>query len=148
MESIQAKNIKPQINKQSDFFSWQLFLYVQKHPQATEQRIYEDKDSMLYIGSTRDEGWIHAQQLRNLCSMGQKLQRFAYGRKHGTESWKDVTDKFWSEYMKKGVCSIHDDIVHKWKETDKDRTCEYCGEYETKHTVLKPDVEWRKPLKQ
>lgn len=96
----------------------------------------------LYIGSDRDGDWIHAQQLRNLCCATGKVQRLAFGAIHGTSEWVDVTEKFWSDYLQKGVCAIHGDYAHQWIESESERVCAYCKKREVKRVVIMPVIQW------
>lgn len=148
-----ADQIKPKVRGQSDFFSWQLYRYMKKYRNPSEHRIWAatwsncygvqpDKPS-LYIGSDRDGDWIHARQLRNLCLVGQKIERYAYGAPHDTGNWVDVTDAFWGDYLKIGVCAIHGDFAHKWHEEGGLRTCDHCGKKERKQIVMVEKEVWR-----
>lgn len=137
MQPIIANDIKPRVRGQSEFFSWQLYRYVKKYPNASQQKVWSatwnstlglDGKSTMYIGDERHGPWIHARQLRNLCLAGQKIERYAYGSCHDTANWKDITEEFWREYMRIGVCAIHGDNAHRFIETGKDaKTCQNCG---------------------
>ncbi|SDZ95338.1 hypothetical protein [Marinobacterium iners] len=145
--------VKPKVRGQSDFFSWQLYRYLRKYPYASQQRIWagtwnsatgiDPESPQLYIGSERDGFWIHARQLRNLCCHNSGLERWAYGPGHDTRNWTDVTEAFWADYLKKGVCAIHGDFAHEWDEEGDRRTCLYCGQVEVKTIVMKPHTVWQ-----
>lgn len=151
--TLTADQIKPKVRGKSDFFSWQLYRYMKKYSNPSEHRIWaatwsscygvQPNKPSLYIGSERDGGWIHARQLRNLCSVGQKIERYAYGAPHDTANWVDVTDAFWGDYLKIGVCAIHGDFAHKWQEEDELRTCDYCGKKERKRIVMVEKEVWQ-----
>lgn len=129
-----AKSVKPKQRGRADFFSWQLYRFLKKYEDrkiviwsATWNSVHgvSEKRS-LYIGFERsgETGeWIAARQLRNLCLAGQKLDVFAYSSCHDTNNWLDVTEWFWGEYLKKGVCAIHGDNAHNFI----GGRCEYCG---------------------
>lgn len=148
-----AEQVKPKIRGKSDFYSWQLYRYMKKFNNPIEFRIWaatwnscygvQPDSPSLYIGSERDGIWIHARQLRNLCSVEQKVERYAYGAPHDTANWMDVTDSFWSDYLKKGVCAIHGDYAHKFHENGDLRTCEYCGKKERKQTSMVEIDAWQ-----
>lgn len=151
-----AEQIKPKVRGESDFFSWQLYRYMKKYNNPSEQRIWaatwntcygiQPDNQSLYMGSERDGDWIHARLLKNLCLRGQTLDRRAYGLPHDTENWVDVTDTFWSDYLRIGVCAIHGDYAHEWSYHHGDmRTCDYCNKTEQKNIVLQPVVFWLPP---
>jgi hypothetical protein len=146
------EQIKPKKNGVSDFFSWQLYKYMKKYKNPSEFRVWlatwddfygvRPSTPRMYIGGERDGRWIHARKLRSLCITRQKIERYAYGSQHDTENWIDVTEAFWSDYLKKGVCAIHGDNSHKWNIEGDLRTCEYCGKQERKKIIMKPTVTW------
>jgi hypothetical protein len=152
--NIIANDIKPVAKGKSDFFSWQLFRWIRKNPTAC--RIYsgtwnsvngvDAANRILYIGYEREgDRWISARPLRNLCCVGQDLQSYSFGPCHDIKNWVDVTNIFWGEYMKKGVCAIHGGYSHKWtQETDELRDCDYCGEIEILKTKMVEVKEWVK----
>lgn len=147
---VTHNEIKPTTKGKSDFFSWQLFRWVRKNPECTKVWAgtwnnctgVDREKSVLYIGYERDGKWIHARQLTNLCTHGARLDCFAYGTAHDTENWVDVTDAFWSDYMKKGVCAIHGDYAHNWSQEGGRRTCSYCGKTEKRETRMVPTEVW------
>lgn len=148
-----AEQVKPKIRGKSDFFSWQLYCYMKKYKHPSEFRIWsatwnscygvQPEKPSLHIGGERDGQWIHARQLKNLCLVGQKVERYAYGAIHDTANWVDVTDAFWTDYMKKGVCAIHGDYAHKWHEEGSQRKCEYCDKTEKKQIVMVEKEIWQ-----
>ena len=141
---ITHQEIKPAAKGKSDFFSWQLYRWAKDKPHA--MRIWagtwsnvngvDRERPILYIGWERDGYWIHARQLRNLCAYGANLDCYAYGPGHDTKNWVDVTDAFWADYFKKGVCAIHGDYAHDWNESGDLRTCNHCGAKEKKESRL------------
>lgn len=152
--NIKACDIKPSVKGQSDFFSWQLFRWIRKNPTAF--RIYvgtwnsvdgiNPDHPVFYIGYEReDNSWISARNLRNLCCVNQDLQSYSYGPSHDTANWIDVTEAFWTDYMKKGVCAIHGDNAHEWDEKDDGlRYCIYCCETQILKTKMVEVSEWVK----
>lgn len=148
---IAAKDFKPSVTGRSDFFSWQMYRWLKKHPYYTT--IWAGTwnhvsgiggESVLYIGGERDEnGYISARWLRNLCLSGENLQAWAYGPCHDTANWKDISDWFWSQYRAIGVCAIHGDYAHKWVYYGEFlRECQYCKTREAAKTVMAPSIVW------
>lgn len=137
---ITAQQIKPKEKGKSDFFSWQLYRWARKRPQAL--RIWagtwncvngiDAEKTVLYIGFERDGDWIYARQLRNLCLHGANLDCWAYGPGHDTRNWIDITEQFWQSYLEIGVCAIHGDYAHNWSVVDDKRTCTHCAKTEKK----------------
>ena len=147
---MNPNEIKPAIRGKSDFYSWQLYRWIKKWPHSTKiwagtwnsvSGIDKDK-KVLYIGDERDGEWIHARLLRNLCSYGENLDRWAYGPGHDTANWEDVTEKFWSEYMRIGVCAIHGDYAHRWETNGDERTCLNCREKEKQKLITVKKLVW------
>lgn len=147
-----ASEIKPKVKGQSDLFSWQLYRYMRKYPDISDQKIYSGTWNsidgvnraypVLYIGCMHDDGWFHGRSLRNLCSCGSKIERYAYHHGHDTHNWTDVTDAFWGEYMRIGVCAIHGDAAHNWLRDGGKRTCEYCGKVENRKIIMVEKEIW------
>lgn len=150
--TIIADEIKPAVARHSDFFSWQLYRWVKKYPERT--RVWaatwnsatgvDREHPVLVIGSDRDESWIMGAPLSQLCAYGAKIESYAYGGAHDTANWVDVTEAFWSDYRKKGVCAIHGDLAHEWEysEDRNTRVCVYCGKHESKKIVMRPVEIW------
>lgn len=147
-----AKNIKPQKKGFSDFYSWQLYSWLKKNPHYN--RIYSGvwnsfdgynpQKRVLYIGLMRDNCFLGA-QLTRLCTYGSKLESWAFCRKrHHLDEWIDVTDAFWSDYHRDGVCAIHGDLAHKWDFGDEcgRRVCRYCRKVEIRKLAFVPKIIW------
>jgi hypothetical protein len=151
--NIIANDIKPTVDGKSDFFSWQLFRWIRKNP--TAYRIYlgtwnsvngiDDKNRVLYIGYEREgDRWISARRLTNLCCINQDLKSYSFAPCHDIKNWVDVTNIFWGDYMKKGVCAIYSSS-HKWTlKSDSLRDCEYFGKVEILKTKMVEVKEWVK----
>lgn len=143
---INPEDIKPKENGKADFFSWQLYKWVKKYPDRT--KVYKKSDAIpyaqLFIGAIDedDHSWFYGRILRYLCRYGDRLDSFAYGPAHGVPEWRDVTEKFWSDYMKIGVCAIHGDFAHKWVVEGDKRVCQYCGKVEIKRIKMVPKEVW------
>lgn len=144
-----AEEFKPAKRGWSDKWSWQLYKWLKRCPDATtiwasrfHPYLSEVSSPAIFIGDQRDGDWIHARLLRNLCVSGGDLQRYAYGPEHDTKNWQDVTDQFWSEYRRIGVCAIHGDFAHSFVENGDTRKCMWCGKVEIKITELRPVTRW------
>ncbi len=147
---ITCSDIKPKEKGISDFYSWQLYKWVKKFPNRltvwsatwnSATGVDEEKRS-LYIGDQRDGNFIHARQLRNLCTYGHRIEAYAYGRCHDTKNWEDITGWFWSEYMRIGICAIHGDYAHSWDIDTDVRICERCGKKEIRKFINVPTELW------
>ena len=149
--NIDAEEYKPKVRGRADFFSWQLYKWLKKKPYYC--RVYKgawnvisghDPDNpWLYIGLIND-GYFSGNLLRRICRHGQRLESWAYCSKtHRVDEWEDVTEWFFSEYEKKGVCAIHGDFAHKWQPLNSNqRICEYCKKVETSSVTFGPKVRW------
>lgn len=146
---INPSEFKPAVKGKADKFSWQLYRWAKKHP--ARLKIWagtwnsctgiDREKPVLYIGDDRDGNWIHARQLRNLCTHGANLQAWAYSSPHDTKNWVDVTESFWREYLRKGVCAIHDDRGHDFTKINRNsRKCRHCGEHQTRTVVTKKTI--------
>lgn len=145
--------IKPTVRGKSDFFSWQLYRWCLKKPSQCQIWLGtwnsvtgHDRDNpVFYIGamdSAANEQWFHGTKLKSLCLHGAKLDGWAYGPAHDVANWQDVTEQWWADYMKKGVCHIHGDYAHEWNVSGDSRSCQYCGKKETKKTKLIQKEYW------
>ncbi|HBA34872.1 MAG TPA: hypothetical protein DCZ12_12130 [Gammaproteobacteria bacterium] len=147
-----ADQIKPKVRGKADFFSWQLYRYMKKYSNPVHHRIwqgvwntvngYEPDRTVLYIGDPMDCGFIHCCNLKQLCTINGKIERFAYSHGHHVSKWVDITDEWWPEYLQKGVCAIHGDWAHNWIENGDHRSCEYCGKQERKTVEMIPKETW------
>lgn len=147
---LKADDIKPEIKGKSDFFSWQLYRWVKANPKRVKVWLaawnsvtgIDFNSPTLYIGDDRDGSWIHARQLRSLCTRGANLTCMAYGPAHGTENWLDVTEQFWADYLRIGVCAIHGDYAHDWEVTGDKRICKHCSKQEKQVATQLVVKEW------
>jgi len=152
---VDPNSIRPRVRGESDFFSWQLYRWVKQFPYLVE--IWEgtwnpwngiDRTRpWLYIGLMDISGgecWFSGRDLRNLCSRGANLESFAYGKPHDVSNWKNITEQWWQEYARKGVCAIHGDYAHEWVQSGDERKCRWCGREEIREvtTELVEVVTW------
>lgn len=154
MNQIEPNTIRPKQNGKADFFSWQLYRYVKKNPHAcqiwkgTWNNVtgIDRENPVLYIGymdeSQSGSKWLHGSMLRSVCRARGDRTGYAYGPEFDTHNWEEITDQWWQEYMRIGVCAIHGDNAHNWNEQGKTRTCEYCGKVEKKAVYMVPKTVW------
>lgn len=130
---INPETIRPKVKGKADFFSWNLYKYVKQHPldkvwMGTWNSIdgIQSEPNTLYIGYMEDgRCWFHGNMLRRVCCFPK--ERWAMNRGHDLVNWKECTDDFMADYLRRGVCAIHNGMAHKWTESGGKRTCEYCG---------------------
>jgi hypothetical protein len=150
---MNPEKYKPKVKGKSDFYSWQLYKWMKKNPDFcrifegvwNSATGYEPHRKVLYIGLLDDECFM-GNLLVRICTYKAKLESYAYCSKaHHLEEWKDITEEFFMDYEKRGVCAIHKGIVHKWAyQPDSDiRTCAYCGETQKKELVTVQKEVWR-----
>lgn len=143
---------QPKEKGQSDFYSWNLFRWLknqdrERHPLIKKTKIYRDNESgFIYIGSRYDEEEkdVSGFLLRELCNTGSNKKFpmvFCYPQGY---KWKDVTDWFWSEYERIGVCAIHEDSAHSFTYLidNTARMCEYCGKIEKRKVEMVERITW------
>ncbi|MDD2462457.1 MAG: hypothetical protein PHI97_00505 [Desulfobulbus sp.] len=150
MENVIDK-YKPKVNGKSDFFSWNLYIWLKKNPEYcriykgvwNSANGYDPSRPTLYIGFVADN-WFHGTMLRRVCNLGLKEHTWAYGpRDSHLDEWIDITDEFFADYERRGVCAIHDDMVHVWEKSSPDeRRCVYCGKTETRAIIFAPQEVW------
>lgn len=138
---ITADQIKPKVRGESDFLSWHLYRFLRKNPRYN--RIYRAPDGVVYIGCERDGDWVYGARLIGVTCGDLKTWAYSPGQ-FRTPEWQDITDEFWTDYLTRGVCAIHNDLAHNWNEAGDTRTCEYCGKVERKitRTVQRVEVDW------
>lgn len=132
---ITADQIKPKVRGQADFFRWNLYRFILHNPRHTS--VYRTPDHGMIIGLDYGDVWFSGKRLTSV-TVGD-LHTTAYIIRPG---WKDITAKFWPNYLAHGVCVIHGDLVHKWQEDGGVRTCEYCGKVQHQRTRTVKQVEW------
>lgn len=154
MPHVDAGTIKPATREKADFFSWQLYRWVKAKPYSVQiwrgtwnsATGIDRQRPVLYIGhmdyTESGNRWFHGRLLRNLCLHGQRLEGYAYGPGHDTAHWEEITEQWWAEYMRIGVCAIHGDYAHDWDEEGDSRTCRNCGKRERRTVELVRRTAW------
>ena len=149
LRGTDSQSIKPKFDNRSDFFSWQLFAFVKKHPNYTHiyKLIDTDKANIkgytLYIGNLTDDLGFVGRDLRRLCysGVGLNLESMLVSLRDQSKL-EDITEKFWADYLTKGVCLIHNGVAHSWVADGNTRTCEYCGETQYKKITMVEKTSW------
>lgn len=142
---------QPKEKGKSDFYSWNLFRWLrkqdkEKHPLLKKTKMYRGEDGLLYIGSRYDqeEKNVSGFRLRELCSTGSN-DRFPTVFYHPKScGWEDVTEWFWSEYERIGVCAIWGDMSHDFTYLSDNtaRMCQHCGKIEKRKVEMVERVTW------
>jgi hypothetical protein len=142
---------QPKEKGKSDFYSWNLFRWLRKQdkesiPALKKTKIYKTEDGALYIGSRYDqkEKNVSGFSLRELCSAKSNNKFPAVFWHPQSDRWEDVTDWFWPEYERVGVCAIWGDMSHDWIYLS-DRTvrvCQHCEAMEKKKIKMVKMVAW------
>lgn len=151
---VNPENYKPQQKGKADFFSWQLYKWMKKKPDFchiykgfwNSATGYDPERPVLYIGLLED-GCFMGHMLRRICTSGNKLESWAFcSKEYHLDEWVDITEEFFADYQKRGVCAIHDDTAHKWTDDQNTsmRTCEYCGKTERQRLIFVPQMVWEK----
>lgn len=142
---------KPKEKGKSDFYSWNLYRWLRKQSKEKidvlkKTKIYQDEDGILYIGSRYDkeEKNVSGFRLRALCSTGSNNKFPTVFWHPKSYKWKDVTDEFYAEYERIGVCAIHGDFAHEWKYSVAKtiRYCRHCKKREFKKVEMVERVYW------
>ena len=144
----------PALKGKSDFYSWQLFRWMKKNPDFSRIYLgvwnsatgYDPNRTVLYIGLIADNCFM-GNLLARICTYKTRLESWAYcSHDHHIEEWQDVTESFFTDYKKRGVCAIHKGMAHKWEYLPRanTRTCKYCSEVQERKTVMAQKEKWVK----
>ena len=94
----------------------------------------------LWIGLTEEDGsWLNGTRL--ISAFHSKKKTWAI---HSKE-WglRDITKKFWRDYLAYGACSVHG-WHHHWIPKGKTkRYCKHCGKVEVQRTVITKEKVWK-----
>lgn len=133
--NVQVILSKDELKPDADgFYSKQLYRWLKKHPRYNQifERPTEGKHrSCLMIGIKDDTGCFSGAKLAQVCSGDTLPTIYSWALvSQASDEWVNVTELFLERYKKIGVCAIHDDIAHRFVETDtepKERKCLNCG---------------------
>lgn len=148
------KLIKPKVKSQSDKYSWQIYQFINKNKHS---RVYFynksrwdgselelDKDNLnisnIFIGGNQDSnGTICGNSLSTI--MGHSREKYTtFSFMLWTDGdFIDITDWFWTEYIKLGRC-LFDKNHNGWWTNNGDRftyinntrKCNWCGQWQHK----------------
>ena len=154
-----AETIRPTVKGKSDKFSWRLY---QRALKRGRERVYLMAwDSVngyrppsfevlkgehvpaiqIALGQHDAAGWFHGNCLRSICTPGSAKHDWAYGPGHHVSEWIEITDWFWSNYLRVGRCLFWK-YEHHWIEINRNaRKCEYCGKHERRQVVTRRKIE-------
>ena len=149
---MNAEKYKPSKKGVSGFYSWQLYRWMKKNPDFCKVYLgvwnsatgYDPNRTVLYIGFL-DDGCFMGNLLARTCTCNSKLDSWAYcSKEHHLDEWQDVTESFFKDYEKRGVCAIHKGMAHKWTyyPGNNKRTCKYCGDVQERKTVMVQKEVW------
>lgn len=159
-----ANRFKPAVNGKSDKFSWRLYQRILKNGR---ERVYISAwDNMLgeeftpdfeqlkqgcrkqlsrvMLGSEVEPGgWFHGRQAFKIMLTGTRVdESHAYSPRFNTSDWLDITDWYWSEYERIGVCLFGHG--HRFIKINRNsRKCEHCGKHERRQILTKKTIERR-----
>jgi hypothetical protein len=142
MNNLKAEDYKPKEKGISDFYSWNLYRWLRKN-KGEYCEIFNTGQAFnhLIIGRKYPDGDIIGFRLKELCS-GSSTVKFPQKFCYGDQEWPEVTEEFFAEYSRIGVCAIHGDMAHKWEYGGSLRGCEYCGKVERKKIKMVEVVSW------
>ena len=141
---INAEDFKPKEKGKSDFYSWNLYRWLRKN-KGKECLIFETPREYipLVIGWKDPHGNVIGFRLNELCSTGSNRkfpQQFCYG----DQGWPDVTEEFYKEYDRIGVCAIHENAAHDWVYSvcGNLRSCKHCKKQESRVLKMIEQAYW------
>lgn len=164
-----ASRYKPAEAKVSDKYSWRLYQRILK---KGRERVYisawdniwgeeftpdfeqlkqgcRKQLSSIMIGSEVEPGgWFHGRRVFQIMRTGTRVDdSYAYSPRFNTSDWLDITDWYWSEYERIGVCLFGQlGHGHRFIKINRNsRKCEHCGKHErrqiiTKKTIVRKEV--------
>lgn len=152
-----AESIRPAVKGKSDKYSWRLYQRTKKNgrervylmawngligyqapdPSCLEQGFVPA--SKIALGQVQD-GFFHGGRLQTICTPGESLMDWAYSPAHHVAEWIDITDWFWSNYLRHGRCLFFIG-VHRWTAMNRNtRKCEHCGKHERRSVVTRREI--------
>lgn len=146
---IRAQDFKPKVKGKSDFFSWNFYTFL-KRTHKSRCLVYRGHWNSI-TGYDKSRPTLYVGQIDGRDFFGKTIISITNGnRQEGCyshpnfhiEEWEDITEEFYEQYAKIGVCAIHKDRAHKWDYQEERRVCQYCGKTQYKKVVFKPEVIW------
>ena len=156
-----AETIRPAVKGKSDKFSWRLYQRARKYGRervylATWDSIFGPRPASLdelkagnvpprriMFGELHGDGCFGGKQLADICCQGAPLQNYAYGHGHGVKNWIEITDWFWTQYLRHGRCQFFPG-QHDWITINANaRKCRHCGQHQRRTVVTKKAIERR-----
>lgn len=135
-----VKQVKPVKKGKSDKYSWNLYRFIKLNRNLKVYRVgWNSRDGVCPVdeGCTilRDE-FGNTAILNRILTDGPKALSCCFswsGAGWSNLDKEDITDQFFRDYLRSGVCSFASDWYHKWKSVNRNsRKCLYCGKHETR----------------
>lgn len=129
--------IKPKVKGKSDKYSWNLYCFIRDYPHiaknvfATKWNPYSGYSNVpandlfnqeIAIGFIDSTGIFSGSNVKSIC-LDQKNANNVLYSKYYPDVIEDITDYFWENYIKYGVCFLEMNYEHKYNEL---KICEYC----------------------
>ena len=144
------EDLKPEVNGDSDKYSWNLYRYLRKH--KGKVTVFKARGKPMLPYHIRLSS---IPQCDDDCCRGKRLNgvglneilRGDFGEVHLITDvpYIDITKKFMREYRKGGVCFLypnHTAYDFKWETRKRVRTCGYCGYKERKRVRYHREEYW------
>ncbi len=151
--SIKAPDICPKIEGENDFYSWPLYRWLSNFPSRKSVFLGLSIDRgterlIPYIG-TMSNGEFRGRALREMCfHKDGPMYTDVFTEVNGTLVWEDITEAFWSDYLRIGVCAIFGSIAHDWEYiSEATRKCKHCKKAERKVIKQVPMTLWESLVK-
>ena len=163
--SMNIKQIKPRLKGKSDKYSWQLYQYMVKNrigklptvifanklSKDSERAEFYPADirrnniwiatniESCQVESNGKKGtarWIHGNGLGTILS--DSREKYTTFANPWIQEYEDITDWFWSEYIKYGRCLLDPEHIGWWQGDDNrftyinknSRRCNWCGRWQ------------------
>jgi hypothetical protein len=141
IETLKAKDFKPQKIGVSDKFSSNIFRFMCKHASMLRVfRFHEGEKESVYFGVPDDTGQLIGVRLKELINTRGKFNLWSFGL---PDNAQEMTEEFWKNYAQHGACYV-DGWYHNFTDSDdsNSRICEYCGKIEIKKVEMVPHEYW------
>ena len=121
-----ADRIRPAKKGVSDFFSWNLYRFAQKHPNFTRVYLMQreaDSAPRLYLGYPDRDGSLLGNGLNEIL---RERSTFPLWSMALPDNAKEVTADFWAYYEQTGACTLDNIFYHAWQANGDGETCAHC----------------------